>query len=350
MKAYIKHISYYLPKRILTNIELIKDFPEWETEKVATKIGVDQRHISGKNETAGDMAEKAAQNLFTEYSIDPTDIDFIILCTQSPDYFLPTTACILQHKLNIPIQSGAIDFNLGCSGYIYGLAMAKSFVISGIAKNILLLTSETYSKYIHPKDKGNRTIFGDAASATLVSSNGFAEIGDFSLGTDGSGADDLIVKTGGLRQQKPIGDYCYLEDGSIISSDHLYMNGNNIFSFTLEMVPPLVEETLKLNKCIKNDIDLFVFHQANKFMLNFLRKKAKIEENKFYQCLSRFGNTVSSTIPIALKEALKENKINMGHKILLVGFGVGYSWGATVLSINDTLQKSERKTINEPSL
>ncbi|MGV8093731.1 MAG: ketoacyl-ACP synthase III [Mangrovibacterium sp.] len=193
-KAYIKAISYYLPEKVLTNEELVREFSEWTVEKVANKVGIDSRHIAAKDETSGDMAERAAQNLFEEWNVKPQSVDFVLLCTQSPDYFLPTTACVLQHRLGISTDSGALDFNLGCSGFVYGLALAKGLVLSSVAKNVLLLTSETYSKHIHPQDKGNRTIFGDAATASLISSDGFAEIGEFSLGTDGRGAENLIVK------------------------------------------------------------------------------------------------------------------------------------------------------------
>ncbi len=330
--SYIKALSYYLPEKIFSNEELVKKFPDWTVEKVANKVGINERHISDKNETAGDLAERAALKLFQEWSIYPHDIDFILLCTQSPDYFLPTTACTLQHRLKIPISSGALDFNLGCSGYIYGLLMAKGLILSGGAKNILLITSETYSKFIHPKDKGNQTIFGDAASATLISDNGFAEIGEFSLGTDGSGAENLMVKTGGLKYRNTLNDERVDENGAIQSSDHLYMNGSEIFSFTQEKVPVVVKDTLEKNQLKMENIDLFVFHQANKFMLNFLRKKIKIEQEKFYLYMENVGNTVSSTIPIALKEALNEGKIVKGNKVLLTGFGVGYSWGGSILT------------------
>lgn len=330
-QAYIKAISYYLPDRMLTNEELVREFNGWTVEKVANKVGIDSRHIAAENETAGDMAEKAARKLFIEWSISPEEVDFIILCTQSPDYFLPTTACILQHRLGIPTTSGAIDYNLGCSGFVYGLAISKGLIISGIVRNILLLTSETYTKYIHPKDRGNRAIFGDAAAATLISSDGFASIREFSLGTDGGGAENLIVKTGGMRYPNRLNNIAIDENGALHSSDNLYMNGSEIFSFTQENVPSLVYDTLSKNDLEKSDIDLFVFHQANKYLLNFLRKKMDINEKKFYYFMSEVGNTVSSTIPIALKEAIKDNNINFGHKVLIAGFGVGYSWGGVVL-------------------
>ena len=333
MKSYIKAISYYLPENVLTNELLVQDFPEWTVEKVAEKIGVKKRHIASADETSLDMAEKAASLFFEEHKIDRLSIDFILLCTQSPDYFLPTSACILQNRLNLPTSCGALDFNQGCSGFVYGLSLAKGLIAGSIAKNVLLITSETYSKHLHPKDKGNRTIFGDAAAATLISTEGFAEILNFSLGADGSGYQNLIVRSGALRMPEKTHKVKFDESDNPVSDDFLYMNGAEIFNFTLESVPLLVEDTLKKNSIEKNDIDLFVFHQANKYMLNFLRKKNKIAEEKFYYCLENFGNTVSSTIPIALKEAQKEDLLK--GNILLAGFGVGYSWGGVILKTND---------------
>lgn len=330
-QAYIKAISYYLPLGILTNEDLVREFPEWTVEKVASKIGVNMRHVAAENETAADLAINAAEKLFVENDIDRSKIDFVLLCTQSPDYYLPTTACLIQNSLGLSTSSGALDFNLGCSGYVYGLSLAKGLIASGIAKNVLLLTAETYTKHLHPKDKGNRTIFGDGASASLISTDGFAEIGQFSLGTDGRGAENLIVKKGGLRQPHAINDLVFDENDNPMSSDFLYMNGSEIFNFTLEAVPILVSDTLKKNDLQQEDIDLFVFHQANKYMMNFLRKKIKINEDKFYYYLENVGNTVSSTIPIALKEAILENRIKDGYKVLIAGFGVGYSWGGVTL-------------------
>ncbi|MDL2224150.1 ketoacyl-ACP synthase III [Bacteroidales bacterium OttesenSCG-928-M06] len=331
MNAYIKGISYYLPEKVVTNEELVNEFPEWTVEKVANKIGVHERHIVQGNETALDLARKACLSFFKEYEIEKSTIDFILFCTQSPDYYLPTTACILQEQLGLSTKCGALDFNLGCSGYIYGLSLAKGLITAGIAKNILLVTSETYSKHIHPKDKGNRTIFGDAAAVTLVSTEGIAEILNFSLGTDGKGAENLIVKTGALKNPERKNRVDFNDSGNPISDDYLYMNGSEIFNFTLDAVPPLVDDVLKKNHTIKEDVDLFVFHQANKHMLNFLRRKIKIEEDKFYYYMENVGNTVSSTIPIALKEALLDNSIKKDAQVLIAGFGVGYSWGATIL-------------------
>jgi 3-oxoacyl-[acyl-carrier-protein] synthase III len=331
MKAFIKSISYYLPQEVLTNEKLVELFPEWTVDKIASKVGVSSRHISAANETAADMAVCAAENLFDEHKIDRSAIDFVLLCTQSPDYFLPTSACLVQDRLNLPTSCGALDFNLGCSGYVYGLSLAKGLVLGGIAKNVLLLTAETYTKYLHPDDKGNRTIFGDAATATIISTDGFAEIGAFSLGTDGRGAESLIVKTGGLRQKKALCDLTFDESGNPVSSDYLFMNGKDIFDFTSDIVPKLVDDVLKKNDLTQEQVNLFVFHQANKYMINYLRKLLEIDKENFYIFLETVGNTVSSTIPIALCEAQKENKLK--GNVLLAGFGVGLSYGATVLKI-----------------
>lgn len=332
MKVYIKAIAKYLPEKKLTNEELVKDFPEWSADKVATKIGISQRHIAAEDETATDMAVKAAENLFKENTdIKRESIDYVLFCTQSTDYKLPTSACLIQNRLGLGTKIGALDFDLGCSGFVYGLSIAKGLICGGIATNVILLTAETYSKYLQPKDKGNRTIFGDGASATIVSKEGFAEIGNFALGTDGRGAKNLMVKTGGSRYPEKKKDLSFDESNNPVSSDFLYMDGTEIFNFTLEAVPVLVRDTLKNNSLEMDNIDLFVFHQANKYIMNFMRKKIRIPEDKFYYCLENVGNTVSSTIPIALCKA-KEEGVLKGN-ILLAGFGVGYSWGGVVLKI-----------------
>lgn len=334
MEAYIRDIAYSLPERVVTNEELVREFPEWSVEKIAEKVGVIERHVAGEEETATDLAVAAANKLFSHGKVDRSEIDFVLFCTQSPDYMLPSSSCIIQDQLGLSTHCGAFDFNLGCSGYEYGLAVAKGLVKAGISKNVLLLTGETYNKYIHPRDKGNRTIFGDGASATVISTGGFAEIGEFVLGTDGSGAKDLIVKSRGSRSRDTVGDLRFDEGGNPVSSDYLFMDGQEIFMFTLTKVPKMIKQVLSVNQLLKEDIHLFVFHQANKYMLEHLRKKLKIDEERFFVNLARIGNTVSSTIPIALCDAKEEGKLR-GH-ILLAGFGVGLSWGATILKIKDT--------------
>jgi 3-oxoacyl-[acyl-carrier-protein] synthase-3 len=309
---------------------LARAFPEWAVDKITDKVGIKKRHIVSDHETAVDLAVIVAQRLFAQ-GIHKETIDYLLFCTQSPDYYLPASACIIQDRLGLSNEIGALDFNQGCSGFIYGLSLAKGLLVAGIAKNILLLTGETYSKRLHPKDKGNRSIFGDAAAAALIASEGFAEIGEFSLGTDGSGAGNLIIKTGGARKPEKVNVVEFDESNNPLSPDYIYMNGSEIFSFTLRAVPALVEKTIEKNNIDKEELDLYIFHQANKYMLDFLRKKIKIDENKFYIYLSEVGNTVSSTIPIAVYEALKDGALTKGMKVLLAGFGVGYSWGGCVL-------------------
>ena len=331
--ACIKAISYYLPKRVVTNEDLIGEFPEWSVDKVAKKVGVMSRHVASKEETAGDMAGKAALKLFEEYSVSPKEIDFVLLCTQSPDYFLPSTACVLQDRLGIPTSAGALDYNLGCSGCIYGMAMAKGLIAAGIAKNVLLLTAETYNKYLHPSDKSNRSIFGDGASACLISTEGFAEIGEFVLGTDGSGANNLIVKTGAARHKVATGNYVEDDEGHVWYDDYLYMNGGAIFNFTLDAVPTMMKEVLAKNCLEESKIDYYVFHQANKFMLNTIRKVCMLPKDNFYVNLETTGNTVSSTVLIGLKDCIDDKTIKSGDNVMIAGFGVGLSWGGTVLKI-----------------
>lgn len=319
----ISKIEYYLPELVLTNMDLEKEFPEWSSERIREKVGIVQRHISSENETVLDLAVQSSEKVFRDY--DRSKIDFILFCTQSPDYFLPTTACILQEKLGLRKNIGAVDFNLGCSGFVYGLAFAKGLVTAGIASSILLVTSETYTKHIHPKDKGNRCLFGDASASVIVEKDIMAGDYRFCLGTDGSGAENLIVKKGGFRTDFTV------NPNHEFDPENLYMNGPEIFNFTIEKIPGLIKETLDENKLNLDDIDYFVFHQANSFMLNYLRRKTKIPTEKFYIDMEKTGNTVSATIPIALKNMFDKGMLKEGNRILMAGFGVGYSWGATII-------------------
>lgn len=322
MKSFIKAISTYVPSIKISNQDISLKFPEWESEKIFDKIGIKNRHIAEPNEFVSDMSIKVIQNLISEYDIDISTIDYFILCTQSPDYQLPTTACVVQNKVGLKKSCGAIDINQGCSGFIYGLSLASSLVSSGNFRNVLLVTADMYSKSLHPEDKGNISLFGDAATATLVSADGDFEIGKFTLGSDGEGAENLIVRNGATKNKK---------DGGLENLDnYLYMNGSAIFDFTAKNVPILLNENLISNNLLQEEIDLYVFHQANTFMLNFLRKRIGIEESKFLLNMENYGNTVSSSIPLAFKDSFK-NKLN---KVMFVGFGVGYSWGAVTIFKN----------------
>jgi 3-oxoacyl-[acyl-carrier-protein] synthase-3 len=329
MKAAIRAIEYYLPQQILDNNALAHQFPEWTAEKIIDKTGIEKRYISDQSELSSDLGINAAQKLFQSGVCQPKDIDYLLFCTQSPDYFLPTTACIMQDKLGLPTSAGALDYNLGCSGFVYGLGMAKGLIETGQASNVLLITGETYSKFINSNDKGNKTIFGDAAAATLISavdnSDQFDFLGPFAWGTDGKGAKNLIVAKGGMRHP--------IVDGSS-DKPELYMHGPEIFSFTLRVVPAIVADVLSRASLTLADIDRFVFHQANQYMLNHLQKKLDIPPKKFSLNIRNCGNTVSSTIPIAIKDSLDKGEIYNQQRVMVVGFGVGYSWAAGILRWN----------------
>jgi 3-oxoacyl-[acyl-carrier-protein] synthase-3 len=331
MGSIISEIEYFLPKEIISNDNLKDCFPKMNVGKVE-KIGIFSRHKASVNETSLDLAYKAALKIFKKFDRDK--IDFLLFCTQTPDYILPTSACILQDRLGLRKNIGALDFNLGCSGYVYGLSLAKGLIEGGLASNVLLLTGETYSKLINKKDRGNLSIFGDAGSATVISKKNVNKIFNFELGTDGSGAKNLIVRNGGCKfnlEHIPE-EKSYGTDNSYTDND-LYMNGPEIFNFTIKNIPNLIEKTISINNSSLEEIDFVIFHQANKFMLDYLRKKIKLPKNKFYTDIESVGNTVSNTIPIALTESKNKGYIKKGDKVLLAGFGVGYSWGATIIEI-----------------
>jgi len=332
--AKIKSIEYYLPEKTVTNADLSVRFPDWSIEKIVQKTGISERRIAAADEFASDLAVKAAEKIFENSPVKRENIDFLLYCTQSPDYLLPTTACTLQQRLDLPLSIGALDYNLGCSGYVYGLALAKGLIDTGIAKNILLIMAETYSKYIHPQDKGNLTLFGDAASASIIAAgeDEGLDIDQFVFGTDGSGAQSLIVRNGGMVNFAAEGQDIFNENGFVSNDDYLFMNGADIFNFTSRAVPALISDLLNKHQLKIDDIDHFVFHQANKYMLNTIRKKIGIPEEKFLLYMETCGNTVSSTIPIVLHEFIKQNKFKPGDKILLAGFGVGLSLAGTILN------------------
>ncbi len=315
-------IEYALPEREEENVFLVADMQsDWSAEEIFAKTGIRKRHIAAIDECASDLAVQAAEKLFSRQTGLKEKVDFVIFCSQSPDYVLPTTACLLQSRLHLAKACGAVDINQGCAGFLYGLAMAKGLVESGTARNVLLLNAETYSKYIDKQDKTTRTIFGDGASAAWISAdeeNGFT-IRSFVFGTDGSGAENLIVKNSGAR----------IEGKG--SRQPLFMDGPEIFQFTLSVVPKTVRAVLQNAKLELENLDMFVFHQANAFILEHLRQKLDIPCEKFLLDLAETGNTVSASIPIALSHAMAEKKFTVGMKILLIGFGVGYSWGGCVL-------------------
>lgn len=335
MRVAIRGIEYYLPENVVDNEKLAAEFPDWSVEKIQGKTGILERHIARAEECASDLGFQAAQRLFASGICAPEEVDYLLYCTQSPDHFLPTTACLLQDRLGIPKTAGALDFNLGCSGYIYGLGLAQGLIATGQAKRVLLITAETYSKFIHPQDKSVRTLFGDAAAATLLEADPDAVDAPacYVYGTDGKGGPNLIVPAGGARMPATAETAVAVCDasGNWRSQNHVFMDGAEIFNFTLQAIPESVNRLLAKAGRQLEEIDLFVFHQANQYMLEHLRKKLGVPKEKFLVCLGHCGNTVSSTIPIALRHATADLQLKDGQLVMLVGFGVGYSWGATLV-------------------
>ncbi len=356
--ACLSALACHFPSAKLTSEDLAAAYPGWSVEKIEEKTGIAERRISAPREFASDLAVAAAQRLFAAGLCQPAEIDALILCTQSPDYLLPTTACLVQARLGLSTQVAAFDLNLGCSGFIYGLGIASGLVATGQARRVLLITADTYSKFIHPNDKSVRTLFGDGAAAALITAetpveprthciqadeNGAAVPavlqldGPFVYGTDGRGGPNLIVPTRGAKEaysaEAPVETDA---QGNQRTRNNLYMNGAEIFTFTLEVVAPTVRRLLEQGGITQDQVDLFVFHQANQYMLEHLRKKLVVPKEKFFTHLRNCGNTVSSTIPIALVQAIRDGRISPGQTLMLVGFGVGYSWGGTLVHVVPT--------------
>lgn len=331
--ASIRAISVHLPEKILDNAELVRQFGTWTEQKILAKTGITKRHVV-EGELVSDLATAAGERLFAEHGIDRSEVDFLLLCTECPDYFLPATACIVQDRLGLRRNVGAFDYNLGCSGFIYGLAVAKGLIVGGLARNVLLITSDTISRAVHPRDKSTRTIFGDAAAAVLIDGDDAGGIGEFSLGTDGSGASKLIIPAGAWAQ--PSSEETRAETtnrwGNTRTPENLYMDGPEILNFTLEVAPPCMDEILKKNGAALDDIKLVVLHQASITVLEKLRDELGIPEEKFVVDIGEYGNTVSCTIPIALRDAEADGRVKSGDRVLVMGFGVGLSWGGTVLT------------------
>ncbi len=333
--AAIQAIEHYLPERRLTNDELAALYPGWSADKILEKTGIRERRVVADGETAADLGFCATEALLHKSGIDREKVDLLLYCTQSPDYFLPTTACILQDRLRLPTSTAAFDYNLGCSAFPYGLAMARSMIEGGIASNALLVMGETYSRYIHPMDKSVRTLFGDAGSATLITAveRDAPTLGPFLLGTDGSGAQNLIVPRGGARlgaSSEALAETTD-ESGNVRTEAHLYMNGPAILEFTIRRIPAVVRELLAKAGLTMDDIQHVVLHQANEYMLRYLQKQLKVPNEKFAVHFADCGNTVSSTIPIVLQQLAESGRLSAGDRVMTVGFGVGYSWGANLI-------------------
>lgn len=338
MSAVIDAIEYVLPARTESIEEIAARFPNWPLERIAQKTGILARHVAGDDECASDFGVLAAERLFENSGARRDEVDFLIFTTQTPDYLAPTTACIVQQRLGLATHIGALDINLGCSGYIYALGVAKALLETGQANRLLLITADTYSKFVHPGDRSVRALFGDAAAATLLSNRpgeSGHEIGPFLYGTDGSGAKDLIVPASGMRKRATCTPVEEQTDrhGNVRTQHNIFMNGRAIIQFTLKEVPRAIEQLCEKAGLSLDDIDAVIPHQASATVLEGIRKRLDLPQEKFVVCMEDIGNTVSCSIPIALKRAVLSGQVGPDSLVLLVGFGVGLSWGATLMRL-----------------
>jgi len=330
--AALRDIVVHLPEQILDNKALARLYHGWSAERFESKTGIKERRIAAKDEFTSDLAVAAAEKLFSRGLAKREEIDFIVLCTQTPDHLLPTTACMVQDRLGLSTRVGALDINLGCSGYVYALGVVKGLIETGQAQKVLLITADTFSRLVHPLDRSVRTIFGDASSASLVEATESDEplIGPFVYGTDGSGSHHLIVHAGGLREPRTpeSSEEIQGDHGSIRSRDTLYMNGRRVLNFGVERVPTLIDDLCRKSGRAKEEYDLFLLHQANEYMLRQLQTACEIPEDRLPITMQACGNTVSSTIPQAMVSCLEDGSLRPGMTLMMVGFGVGLSWGA----------------------
>ena len=336
MQNKIQDISCYFPDTILTNELLQKEFPKLKLPELTRLTGVNARHICAENQTSLDMAVAAAEKLFRTSSTKKEDVNLIVFCSAGGDYITPASSCIIHDKLKLPANCGAFDYNQGCTGYIYGLSMADSFISSGNANVVLLITSEAITKTINQNDSSNRAIFGDAATASIIVKDSKpSNFGRFIFGTDGSKFDKIIIKHGGERF--PLSKYAEEDNvdsfGNTRNNANFYMDGSEVFNFSVSKAPELVAQLLEEANLSFDDIDFFVFHQANQIILETIGRKLKVPKNKLIIDIEKTGNTVSSTIPIALHNALLTREIVGDSTVLIAGFGVGFSWGGTILVI-----------------
>ena len=334
--ACIAAIEYALPEGRIGNAELAELHPHWNMPQVALQSGVKSRGWCEPGETALDLAERACRKLLARPGVDPAQVRALLFCTQSPDYIMPPNSCLLQDRLGLPRNIAALDYTLACSGFIYGLYLANALIVSGAAGQVLLVTAETYSKWVHPDDRGPAILFGDGAAAALISA-GEPGIGRFALATDGAGARTFIVPAGGARVPhsretvSPVRD----ANGNIRTAENIFMNGQQVLDFVKKEIPGFVRGLLIDENITIDDIDLVVFHQASQVTLDFLFKALRVPREKQFVNIAQIGNTVSASIPIALRDAELKGRLKPGMRVLLVGFGVGLSWGGCIVTWSD---------------
>jgi 3-oxoacyl-[acyl-carrier-protein] synthase-3 len=336
----IKNISLRgLAACVPKSIERTIDY-DWigkeEQQAFIKNIGIEERRVVNSKTTASDLCEKSALALLDKLNWSKQSIDILIFVSQSHDYILPATSAILQHKLGFKKSTIAFDVTLGCSGYIYGLFLLSNLLSSGACKRGLLLTGDTSTLSSSYKDKSVYPLFGDAGTATALEYNENAESAFFNLFTDGSGYKSIIIEDGGCRN--PMNEHSFIsrkiEEGIERASKNLTLDGIEIFNFALKEVTPSIQNLLEASKLTKEDIDYFVFHQANKLINESVRKKCKVESEKVPYSIQKFGNTSSASIPLTMLYSLRNNLEQEQLTLLLSGFGVGYSWGNCILKTN----------------
>lgn len=334
MKAQIRDIDVGLPERILSNEDLDKAHPDWNIQLAAQRSGVHARHVAGAEETALDLGYRACRLLMQRNPEMAEQIDVLIFCTQSADYIMPPNACVLHQRLQLPNHVMAFDLNMACSGFVYAMSLAHSMIRSGTARNVLLVNADTYSKFIHPGDRSARVLFGDGAAATWVAADESGRgVCDVCCETDGKLYDKFIIPAGGCRTPKSSITAQELTDdsGNVRTQEHIQMAGRDILAFVASQIPKHVTGFLRRNELTVNDIDLFVFHQASGMVLDTLTRLLRLDAGKVFRNLENLGNTVSASIPIALRDAIKSEGLSRGDKVLMCGFGVGLSWGSVLL-------------------
>ncbi len=329
-RAALTAVGTYLPEGRLTNEMLVEHYGEWSAEKISNKTGIDSRHVAAPDEFTSDMAVKAAEDLFAGDPSRREGVDMLMLTTVTPDYLVPFTAGMIHDRLGLPNTVAAMDVGLGCSGYVYGLGVAAGMIESGRMKKVLLCTGDRFSTFTEDGGLDVRSIFGDGASATLVEAvpEGAEPPGAIidlvRFGTDGSGAKNLLVPTSGVKGHAGV-------ETTDTSKPILHMDGPQVFDFTLRTVVPHIRGVLEERGLDVPDVDLFVLHQANLFMMEHLRRRLRITDEQFMVHIDEVGNTISTSIPLALRAAVDAGRVGPGAKVCLVGFGVGYSWGTVLL-------------------
>ena len=322
MNIKISAIEYFLPTKIVDNQYLARSFG-FDIKFIENKLGISERHRANPEESCVTLANEAVKKLINKHNVSSSSIDLLVTVTQNPDFKLPSVSPLLQNSLNLDTRIAGIDLNLGCSGFVYALAVVKGLMATNNFQRALIVTSDPYSKIIYPKDRNTVPLFGDAATVTLIENCKEEYVGAFDFGTDGSGAEALILRSGGSRHPKPLDDE---------KSNYLFMDGRAIYNFMMKTIPGSVKRCLEANSLTENDIDYYVFHQASEYMLKSLMKRMKITESKMVFALSSCGNTVSSSIPIALNSLMKR-ELNYTKRVLLSGFGVGLSWASVIIKI-----------------